>query len=412
MSGLDVSTLTSEELPEESFPINPKAEFRLYLDPEVHAGISQHAKADTSVEICGVLVGHWRRDEHGPYAIVENYIRCESATSKFAEVTFTHESWAQINQEMDTHFEEKRIVGWYHSHPDFGIFLSERDCFIHEHFFSGAGQVAYVVDPVRDLEGVFAWKNNKPTPMSHYWLGGKICTVQASASNPAEEGRKQSSGEAATHGDAHPAHSAGEFMGFSLTGTLLAFLALFLMGYLMAGWRTSWERQAVIDGVVSNYTNFKQVKIGLREELAEVQKFLRAAAKEIKMMPTTGEKLSAEQQEKLNNSKKLLANSLLGIQKKLQAISNRYGFSQEEIQSILQLKTRLDAQHRKLQEKQEAQAKETRALKQGKKDSSKPLTKPTEPKATAESSLEPPLPQGEGSEDGSQSESSQETSKK
>ena len=36
-----------------------------------------------------------------PAARVTDYIRCESATSKFAEVTFTHESWSQINEEME-----------------------------------------------------------------------------------------------------------------------------------------------------------------------------------------------------------------------------------------------------------------------------------------------------------------------
>ena len=47
------------------------------------------------------------RDENGPYAVVTDYIRCDNASSKFAEVTFTHESWAQINKEMDSRFAER-----------------------------------------------------------------------------------------------------------------------------------------------------------------------------------------------------------------------------------------------------------------------------------------------------------------
>ena len=53
------------------------------------------------------------------------------------------------------YFANARIVGWYHTHPDFGIFLSDYDVFIHQHFFSGPGQIALVIDPVRKLEGVF-----------------------------------------------------------------------------------------------------------------------------------------------------------------------------------------------------------------------------------------------------------------
>ena len=111
-----------------------------------------------SVEICGVLVGSWHRDEAGPFVKVMESIRGEGAETRFAEVTFTHQTWAKINAEMDTKFTTLSIVGWYHTHPDFGIFLSDRDRFIHEHFFSGPGQVAHVIDPIRQIEGVFVWR--------------------------------------------------------------------------------------------------------------------------------------------------------------------------------------------------------------------------------------------------------------
>ncbi len=164
MSGVDIRDLKKEKLSEGKFPVKPKEDFRFHMTEAVHKSIQEHAKADVSVEICGVLVGKWEKDEHGPFALVTENIRCESATSKFAEVTFTHESWSQINKEMDSKYTDLRIIGWYHSHPDFGIFLSDRDVFIHENFFSGPGQVAYVVDPVRDLEGVFTCARESPRP--------------------------------------------------------------------------------------------------------------------------------------------------------------------------------------------------------------------------------------------------------
>ena len=109
-----------------------------------------------------MLVGSWHRDEAGPFVKVIESIRGEGAETRFAEVTFTHQTWAKINAEMDTKFTELSIVGWYHTHPDFGIFLSDRDRFIHEHFFSGPGQIAHVIDPIRKIEGVFVWRNGKP----------------------------------------------------------------------------------------------------------------------------------------------------------------------------------------------------------------------------------------------------------
>src|SRR6185369_3929322 len=135
----------------------------------VHSGTHQHAAHDTSVEICGVLVGRWEKDNDGPYAVITEFIRCDNAAQKFAEVTFTHESWAQINREMDTKFQDLRIVGWYHSHPNFGIFLSDRDFFIQQNFFSGPGQIALVIDPVRKIEGVFEWRHGGTAPTPYYW---------------------------------------------------------------------------------------------------------------------------------------------------------------------------------------------------------------------------------------------------
>ena len=58
----------------------------------------------------------------------------------------------------DSRYPDQRIVGWYHSHPGFGVFLSEHDLFIHRNFFSDPAQIAWVYDPHSDEEGCFAWE--------------------------------------------------------------------------------------------------------------------------------------------------------------------------------------------------------------------------------------------------------------
>ena len=108
-----------------------------------------------------MLVGHWHCDADGPFVLVEESIRCDKAVSNAGDVTFTHEAWNEVHHEMDTKFTDRDVVGWYHSHPNFGIFLSDRDCFIQDHFFDTAGQIAYVVDPVNGVEGVFAWRQGQ-----------------------------------------------------------------------------------------------------------------------------------------------------------------------------------------------------------------------------------------------------------
>jgi proteasome lid subunit RPN8/RPN11 len=53
----------------------------------------------------------------------------------------------------------KAVVGWYHTHPDMGIFLSETDLErTHRVLFSEPFQIALVYDPVRGRAGYFFWE--------------------------------------------------------------------------------------------------------------------------------------------------------------------------------------------------------------------------------------------------------------
>jgi proteasome lid subunit RPN8/RPN11 len=340
MSTIDVSDLAREELAPAKFPVDYRAPFRLFLAPEVHRGIQAHAKEDASVEICGVLVGKWGKDDLGPFAEVTDYIRCDSASSKFAEVTFTHESWSQINEQMDSKFVDKRIIGWYHSHPDFGIFLSDRDCFIHEHFFSGPGQVAYVVDPVRDLEGVFDWQSGKPTPMSHYWIGPQIRTVDASQRNPAREGAARMAGTSAVRAadlTEGTAPSRDDRSSLSTTTNLLAWLALFLLGYMLAGARTRWEQERLVEGTVAHFGVTKILKDGFDQHLAIVRKNLDSIIAEMKKMPAPTDKLSEEEAAAALKKHQSVVDGLMMTEKMLGDVQAHYALTTEERAALSQL---------------------------------------------------------------------------
>ncbi len=55
----------------------------------------------------------------------------------------------------------------------FGIFLSDRDKFIHRHSFPQPWAAAFVIDPVQDLEGLFLWSNGEPREAAEYWIGSE-----------------------------------------------------------------------------------------------------------------------------------------------------------------------------------------------------------------------------------------------
>src|SRR5947207_14860386 len=140
----------------------PKAKVKtqapsLVINSDVLRRIRQHARSQSKTEVCGVLVG---REQNGRLEI-EACIPGANATQAGTNVTFTQDTWEHIYKIKDKDYPEERIVGWYHSHPGFGVFLSDHDTFIHKNFFSSAMQVAWVYDPHSDEEGCFGWAGER-----------------------------------------------------------------------------------------------------------------------------------------------------------------------------------------------------------------------------------------------------------
>jgi proteasome lid subunit RPN8/RPN11 len=135
--------------------------FQVIIRQSVLDAIAIHGKSDTDVEVCGVLVGNIYSDGAAPYAIVEASISGEHSSGRSTQVTFTSETWTHINDVKDREHPNRQILGWYHTHPGFGIFLSEMDLFIHQSFFAEPWQLAFVFDPKSGEEGLFVWKDGK-----------------------------------------------------------------------------------------------------------------------------------------------------------------------------------------------------------------------------------------------------------
>jgi proteasome lid subunit RPN8/RPN11 len=113
-----------------------------------HAEMMAHARETLEVEICGVLVGEASRIEEGWLVEVHAAIRGSAAKQARDHVTFTHETWDAIHEKKDKSYPELKIVGWYHTHPGFGVEFSAMDRFIQENFFPAPSQIAILTDPV------------------------------------------------------------------------------------------------------------------------------------------------------------------------------------------------------------------------------------------------------------------------
>lgn len=119
--------------------------------------LEEHAFSETAREVGGVLVG--RLTDEG--VTISGFIPALKAEGAATHLTFTHEAWADALDVVDRDHPGEQIVGWYHTHPSYGLFLSEYDLFIHRNFFSDPRMPALVIDPVAGELGWFGWRDDE-----------------------------------------------------------------------------------------------------------------------------------------------------------------------------------------------------------------------------------------------------------
>jgi proteasome lid subunit RPN8/RPN11 len=167
-----------------SIKVKIKTQPSVVMEAEVARKIRQHARTSMKAEVCGVLLGSAEQDR----TVIEACIAGINAAQGGAHVTFTQDTWEHIYKIKDQQFPESKIVGWYHSHPGFGVFLSEHDLFIQENFFSSPQQVAWVYDPHTDEEGCFGWVGGATEKLSSMRFGySQNVEISGSASGNYEE---------------------------------------------------------------------------------------------------------------------------------------------------------------------------------------------------------------------------------
>jgi proteasome lid subunit RPN8/RPN11 len=155
-----------------AYEVPGPADLPIFLDRRTADAIERHALSDTSVELGGILLGKECLDAATglPFVWITQSLEAKHYANTQASFTYTHDSWEEITRERDRLHPDSDIVGWYHTHPSFGIFLSHHDLFIHQNFFAQPLQVAYVIDPINQSRGFFQWRDGGLAQVSGYYV--------------------------------------------------------------------------------------------------------------------------------------------------------------------------------------------------------------------------------------------------
>ena len=122
--------------------------------------IDAHGRSDTSVELGGLLLGNVFQNEQRLYVDVAAAIVAKSDKNGPVHFTFTADAWADAHAEREADYPDLKIVGWFHTHPDLGVFYSGDDVVVHTTAFALPWHVGLVLDPVRNTVALFGWEQD------------------------------------------------------------------------------------------------------------------------------------------------------------------------------------------------------------------------------------------------------------
>ena len=137
-----------------------KPRIEISCSEELLRQIEEHCFSQSRVEVGGFLVGEIIDSK----AVVTHVLKAKHTAAQMTQLTFTHKTWDAAFAEMAKIKPDAELIGWFHSHPNFGIFLSDHDKFIQTQFFGSDGKITIVVDPIRGKRGWFISQDKEVIP--------------------------------------------------------------------------------------------------------------------------------------------------------------------------------------------------------------------------------------------------------
>jgi proteasome lid subunit RPN8/RPN11 len=144
---------------------------KVFLSQSAYGRIVLHSTSELDDEVGGALIGLWceDRDTAENFVVVQHMLPARHTRQGSVYLTFTQDTIVDFHDEIEKNYNGKKIVGWYHTHPRMGIFLSHYDTWLHKNFFPEPWQVALVVEPHTSLAGFFVRRDDDSLDPTRYF---------------------------------------------------------------------------------------------------------------------------------------------------------------------------------------------------------------------------------------------------
>jgi proteasome lid subunit RPN8/RPN11 len=137
--------------------------FKLVVTSEVLAMVNAHVSTDLKNELGGFLLGNRYvcPNDKIKYIQIDNCPAAKFTSSGPVSIELVNETFQHFVDEKESKYRGKEAIGWYHSHPDKGAFLSPMDKDVHKSRFPSSWTVALVIDPNRKEAGFFCSRDGE-----------------------------------------------------------------------------------------------------------------------------------------------------------------------------------------------------------------------------------------------------------
>jgi proteasome lid subunit RPN8/RPN11 len=143
----------------------------IYINMAAYDAIFRHGASYPEREVGGLLVGTVSSHKSGQHLVkIVGIVEAETAPGSQTEMQFVGEVWQQLVASAQRKFPDHKVVGWYHTHPGFGAFLSSDDINSHRIAFSHPWHVAAVCDPVKNELCFFGWDGQEIKAVKGFYI--------------------------------------------------------------------------------------------------------------------------------------------------------------------------------------------------------------------------------------------------
>lgn len=149
-----------------------EGEFEVYITKNSMDKIIEHCKAcaDQTLEVMGFLIGDVYKWKNLSFTLVKNVVTTDLEATNIS-VKFDRDGFEGMFEKLENLRYDYVIVGWYHSHPGLGCFLSSKDIETQKRMFNKPFHTALVLDPIKGETKAYKLKDEgyEERKFAVYW---------------------------------------------------------------------------------------------------------------------------------------------------------------------------------------------------------------------------------------------------